>query len=76
MALSKDALVVSDDELPKAEEPTSDPKPMPAKVKMESLYGYYEDGGRYRSWAQYDVITDEAEIRLLVERGAPFSVVE
>ena len=75
MALSKEALAASD-ELPKDEAPMSKPKPMPVKIKMDSLYGYYEDSGRYREWKQYDVIVDEAEIKLLVERGAPFSVVE
>ena len=79
MALSKDALSV-DDELPKASEAdtVSEPVPaeLPAKIKMDSLHGYYEENGRYREWKQYDVITDPAEIKLLVARGAPFSVVE
>jgi hypothetical protein len=51
--------------------PAPEKPPLPAKLKMLSLYGYYDENKRYRSWHQGDVITDPTEIQLLVERGAP-----
>jgi hypothetical protein len=51
--------------------PAPEKPPLPAKLRMLSLYGYYDDNKRYRSWHQGDVITDPSEIQLLVERGAP-----
>jgi hypothetical protein len=51
-------------------------KSYPKKIVVTHLYGYYDDLNRYRSWKAGDQITDESEIKLLVDRGAPFNVVE
>jgi hypothetical protein len=51
--------------------PAPEQPKMPAKLKMLSLYGFFDDNKRYRSWHEGDVITDPSEIQLLVERKAP-----
>ncbi len=58
------------------QEKPADPakRELPAHVKMKTPYAYYEDGGRLRSWAEGEMVTDPSEIALLVERKAPFWV--
>lgn len=42
--------------------------PPPAKVRVRNPYGFFDDNNRYRSWAAGDVVSDAAEIAMLVER--------
>lgn len=57
-----------------ADAPTkpADAPAAPSKsVVMEANYGFYEDSGRFRSWKEGEVVTDPAEVKLLLDRGAP-----
>ncbi|WP_159098896.1 hypothetical protein [Aquabacterium olei] len=64
---------------PKAAEPATklNGEPMPeftvTRVVVESLYGFYdeENGGDLRMWSPGAVVTDPAEIELLLLRDAP-----
>jgi hypothetical protein len=54
--------------------PAAEPaKPaLPAKLRIvQAEYGFYEEGGRYRHWRGGDIVTDPAEIALLIARKAP-----
>lgn len=50
-------------------------KKYPAKLQLEVLYGYFDENNRYRQWAEGDVVTDAAEIKLLVDRAVPVKAV-
>ncbi len=59
------------------ETPTAaDPAPAPQrKIKLTHHHGYIDDDGRDRFWKAGTVIADDAEIDLLVGRGALHEVV-
>ena len=44
---------------------------LPAKVRLVSPYGFIDENGRHRYWHGGDVISDPAEIALLIGRKAP-----
>jgi hypothetical protein len=68
----------------KAEAKTAAAEPpapaLPTKLRITAAaYGFYEgegEGKRYRGWVEGEIVTDPAEVALLVARGAPFVVVE
>ena len=43
----------------------------PESVTMEATYSFYDDEGLHRYWSESHVVTDAADIALLIERGAP-----
>ena len=49
---------------------------LPAKVRLVSPHGYIDENGRHRYWHGGDVISDPAEIALLMGRKAPVEPVE
>lgn len=55
-----------------------DPKKpeLPASLKMLAPYGFYDDDGALKYWHEGHVITDAAQIEMLIERGAPVAAVE
>lgn len=59
-----------------APEPAPPAPALPKKIEMTSLYGFFDENHRYRDWHEGVVITDEAEIKLLSDRKAPFKVLE
>lgn len=65
LATGQDSVVaaVTDEELAEA----------PTKVTLAAPYGFYEDDGALRSWAQGQQVEDPDEIALLIERGAIFT---
>lgn len=65
LATGKDSVVaaVTDEDLAEA----------PTKVTLAAPYGFYEDDGALRSWAQGQQVEDPDEIALLIERGAIFT---
>lgn len=69
----------NDDTLPMSAEapPTEQPaeKKYPKKIKMTSLFAFFDDVGRRREWHAGDVITDASEIKILVDHGTPVFVV-
>ena len=59
--------------------PTTKPTPtaaQPASLVLDSPYAFYEDAGELRQWREGHTVTDADEIALLMERGAPVTVVE
>lgn len=56
-----------------APEPVKPPAPanaepaLPAKIRMNVLYGFYDEHGTLREWKEGDVISDPAVIKLLAE---------
>ncbi|WP_208667574.1 hypothetical protein [Pseudomonas arsenicoxydans] len=40
-------------------------------VTLASYYGFYDDEGNGRFWSEGQVVTDPADIELLLERDAP-----
>ena len=71
-------ITTDDDSLPPrgAAEPQTPPAEpevkLPKQIKVTHYYAYYEENGRYRAWNAGDVITSADEIKLLVQRGAPY----
>lgn len=47
------------------------PDANPASVTLAAVYGFYEEDGSPRFWQPGQVVTDAAEIDLLLERDAP-----
>jgi hypothetical protein len=57
-----------------SQEPESDApdnQPAPARLRLVSHYGFYDNEGLLCAWAQGAIVTDEGEIELLMARGAP-----
>ena len=46
---------------------------LPQTATLAAPYGFYDDDGSYLSWAAGQVLTDAAEIAMLIERGAVFT---
>lgn len=47
------------------------PDANPVSVTVSSYYGFYAEDGTARFWSQGQVVTDAADIDLLLERDAP-----
>lgn len=45
--------------------------PMPLSVTLASPYGFYDDADVPLFWAAGQVVTESADVALLVARGAP-----
>lgn len=43
----------------------------PELVTLESNYSFYDDEGLHRYWPEGQIVTDAADIAVLIERGAP-----
>lgn len=44
---------------------------LPEKVRIAKLHGYFDENHRYREWHEGDVVSDPAEVSLLISRQAP-----
>ncbi len=49
------------------------PDPMPTSVTLTESYGFYDDEGGGNFWSATQVVTDPADVLILVERKAPIS---
>ena len=45
---------------------------LPVSAKLAAPYAFYDDDSKLHSWAAGQIVTDHAEIELLVARGAIF----
>lgn len=43
----------------------------PESVTLASYYGFYDEEGNGRFWSEGQVVTDPADVELLLERDAP-----
>lgn len=76
MALTKESLGVGDENKQDDQKATAEEKKMPKKIRLTHLHGYFDDNGAYREWKAGFVTSDESEVKLLVERGAPLEVLD
>ena len=49
---------------------------LPMKVRLIRPHGYFDENGRHRAWTMGDVVSDPAEVELLMNRSAPIEIVE
>jgi hypothetical protein len=49
---------------------------LPAKLQLTAPYGFIDENDRARNWRAGDIITDPAEIALLIDRVAPVDFVD
>lgn len=77
MALTKESLGVSDEQNKQEDQkPAAEEKKLPKKIRVTHLHGYYDDNGAFREWKEGFITSDEAEVKLLVDRGAPIQVLD
>jgi hypothetical protein len=55
---------------------TSEAAKRPGKIRLTHLHGFIDENDRNRVWRAGDVVTDPAEIALLVDRKAPIETLE
>jgi septal ring factor EnvC (AmiA/AmiB activator) len=73
-----DAKQVSD-KAAAAKKAAAESKSMLAKIKhvvLTSVYGFYDEAGKYVGWVEGHIVTEAEHIKLLIERKAPVTVVE
>ena len=59
------------EERPKLTLPSKAPaREFPERVQVERLHAFIDENGRHRKWHGGDIVTDPAEIELLMTRGA------
>jgi hypothetical protein len=49
---------------------------LPGKIRLTAPYGFMDENERHCFWTAGSVVTDPAEIALLVERAAPIKTVD
>jgi hypothetical protein len=62
MATKKPAVV--------ADKTVGDSTVLPDSVTLAAPHGFYDEAGDLQAWLQGEVVTDKADIALLIERGA------
>jgi hypothetical protein len=51
-------------------------EPTPTKIRITHQHAFLDENKRVRSWKAGDVVTDAAEIEMLMERKAPLVKLE
>jgi hypothetical protein len=49
---------------------------LPRAIRLTHPHSFIDENGRHRTWRAGDLITDPAEVALLVERKARHDIVE
>lgn len=44
----------------------------PESIKLLAPHGFYDEAGDLQAWLQDEVVTDQKDIALLIERGASY----
>lgn len=50
--------------------PGADAAGLPESVKLAAPHGFYDEAGDLQAWLQGEVVSNKADIQLLIERGA------